>query len=341
MAALQKVMAGAKKKITDGFRFLDNVSEWNLVDPKHVADTEKTPLEELATQRPVMNNAIYLTASKTFPAYVAPSDILDSEGKKTGETKLVGYIYIDSFDPSDSSEDDVLKEFKSTLLAMQTLRVKDLIIDTLNNGGGSLSLGMKMAQLLSNHKIEMPKIQFRLSDTWLDEFQSSSLEGNSDAEKEYSLRLLNDLKSQQTAGQRMSNEYSAEVLSPFSIVPNSELDAPFKTVLLVNEMCASMCDIFAGILQDNKLATVMGTRSMGAGGNVVDLSPQEAPASHFDLRQTESLMIRKDGTKIENNGVTPDVELAVNQSAKTKYDDVLGKAVEYLTKAPAPITPKP
>ena len=107
-------------------------------------------------------------------------------------------------------------------------------------------------------------------------------------------------------------------------------------VLMVNEMCASMCDLFAAILQDNQMAKVVGARTMGAGGNVV--THHQAPNSHLALRQTESLMVRRVvkkgkvelGALIENNGVEPDVQVKVSETVEGKYRRLREKAVEAL-----------
>jgi C-terminal processing protease CtpA/Prc len=334
---LQKVASGIRKRFSDGFRFLDNFAGWELVaaeDAQGAAES-KTPMESLKERRAVPAGAVYIDGSKTYPAYVAPRKVTVGNGKDTGEKKLVGYILVDTFSPS-AGEDEVVAEFKNTLSSMQALGVRHLVIDTINNGGGSLTLGMKMAQLLSPKEIEMPKIQFRLSDSWLDQFESESLRGASDAEREYSRRILSELETQKKAGVRLSIPYSGAVLAPFSIRENQDLEQGFKTVLLVNEMCASMCDIFAGILQDNKMATVAGSRTMGAGGNVV--SYNQTPNSHLDLRQTESLMVRKHPNAdqglsyIENFGITPEVEMGTPEMGKNKYQDAVSKAFELVLK---------
>jgi C-terminal processing protease CtpA/Prc len=97
-----------------------------------------------------------------------------------------------------------------------------------------------------------------------------------------------------------------------------------------------MCDIFAGILQDNKMATIVGSRTMGAGGNVV--SHNQSPNAHLDLRQTESLMVRKHPdadqgpSYIENFGITPEVEIGTFDMAKNKYQDAVSKAFELVLK---------
>jgi len=344
MATLTKVMDHLRKTFADGFRLVDDVAEWSPVAT--TADTEKTPLEALKDQRSVMDKAVYLSDSKTYPAYIAPKAVVGADGKETGETKLIGYIYIDSFDP-DSGEETTLKEFKATLLAMQSMGVNDLVLDTINNGGGSLTLGMKMAQLLSNKKVEMPKMEMRLSDSWLDQFQTETLHPASDAEGEIARRVLAEMLSRKTEtlgdgkpAHRLSQAYSAEILAPFTFEPNTDLKKPFKIAVITNEMCASMCDIFAGILQDNNMATIIGTRTMGAGGNVVDYN--QAPNSHLTLRQTESLIVRKDGSYLENHGVTPTIEIKVNESAKDKYAPVLNKALDFLVTIPAAkADPKP
>ena len=332
---LQSVVRGVRKSFSDGFRFIDGIETWSPVSGETSASplAEATPLEDLAKRRFVLENAVFIDASKTYPAYVAPVRILDSTGKPTQKKQLVGYILIDTFSPQ-TEESQVMSEFKATLKAMQALGVERLILDTINNGGGSLILGMKMAQALSATAIELPKMQFRLSDSWLDQFEAEALRANNDSEREISRRLLVDFETQRANGQRLSFAVSANVLAPFSITPNAALEGSFQVVLLVNEMCASMCDIFAAMLQDNKMATVMGQRTMGAGGNVV--SYNQAPNSHLDLRQTESLIVRKVSSSsspegyIENFGIQPEIELKTFGMAREKYKGAVQKAAALL-----------
>ncbi len=333
---IEKVTRGLRKKFSDGFRMIDSIAGWSPVDEAVTASIDTaTPMEKLKEVRAVPANAVYVDGSKTYPAYIVPAKVRTADGTETREKRLVGYILIDTFSPS-SDEDEVIAEFKNTLSSMQALGVQHLVLDTINNGGGSLVLGMKMAQLLSPSKIEMPKIQYRLSDSWLDQFETESLDARSDSEREYSRRLLARFLQQKDSGNRLSSIESAETLAPFSINENRDLEQPFKVVLLVNEMCASMCDIFAGILQDNEMATVMGARTMGAGGNVVAYN--QAPNSHLELRQTESLIVRKNPNAdqtpsyIENFGIEPEVEIKVNEMAKTKYVDAIKKAMSEVTK---------
>ncbi|MBS1957843.1 MAG: PDZ domain-containing protein [Bdellovibrionales bacterium] len=324
----KKITSGFIKKMTDTFVFVDSFAEWQAADAA-IPAAPKEGLDKIAENRKVMDDAIYIAGSKTFPSYVAPATVVDKDGKATQEKKLVGYVYLDTFSP-DGTTEAVVKEFKATLAAFKNLGVRDIIIDTINNGGGSLELGMQLAQALSPTKIDQPMMQFRLSDTWLDEFDTNARTGNDEATKEYSRRMLVELTAQKQGGQRLSKPYSAETLYRYQIEANTDIDNAFRVKLLTNEMCASMCDMFAGIIQDNKLGQIVGTRTMGAGGNVVN--HQQAPNSHIDVRQTESLMVRKDGTYVENNGVNADVAIEVVKYAKNKYDAVIDKAVELIVK---------
>ena len=329
MDEIQKMIVGVRKTFADGFQFLDNVSTWEQVTSALSAETKPlTARERVAKLRDLPKNAIYLDGSVTYPAYVIPLRVKDPEQNKILGTLQLGYIYIDTFSPA-ANTGDVINEFLNTLTKFQNLGVKKIILDTLNNGGGSLLLGMEMAQLLSGKKIEMPNMRFRLSDSWIDQYESEALRGKSDAEKEYAKRVYDQFISQKASGKRLSDPISAEMLSPFSIIPNPNLNGQdLDLVVLTNEMCASMCDIFAAILQDNKLATVVGTRSMGAGGNVVD--HKQTPNSHMDLRQTESLILRKDGSYLENAGVTPDVVVPVTRASSEKYSEFLETAKNVL-----------
>ncbi|MBI3554755.1 MAG: hypothetical protein HY074_00665 [Deltaproteobacteria bacterium] len=318
------------------FRFVDSTPVWAaklLNDPTVVGGNNDDTLkgaELLGADRKTPKHAVPVTEAKTFPAYVTREKIVGKDGKATGATKLVAYMYLNTFSPK-TAEPEVMKEIQATLDQLKVLGATDLIIDMINNGGGSLTLGMKIAQTLSKEKVVQPDIQFRLSETWLDNFEKGSLLGDSDAERELSRRIFETFKADQALGKRLSRRLSVESLEPFGFVANDKLDTKLNIVLLVNEMCASMCDIFTGIMKDNGLARVVGTKTMGAGGNVVD--HYEAPNSHLTVRQTESLIVRtgaNDGVYIENNGVEPDVEVRTADSTMEKYEPVRVKALELL-----------
>ena len=339
----------------EGFSFLNTfylpnqVESWTVKAPQSPKNQVSTK-DLLQTVRAVPEDADFFTDEKaTFPAYVTSEIVYDRKGKPTAKKRLVATLYVNTFSP-DTPEEEVLEEFNKTIDRLQKYGIQHLIIDLLNNGGGSLSLGLRMAQALSPVRIAMPEVQFKISETWLREFRKASLPGafgsGSSAEREVASRVFERLATEYAAGKSISDPMPVHVLMPFDLKPNLNLKKKFKVVLLVNEMCASMCDIFSGIMQDNNLAEVMGSRTMGAGGNVV--AHFYAPNSGLVLRQTESLMLRNDPSQasdpsyateleqryIENKGVEPDfAPMSVSEYSVLKYRPVWQEAVRYLTHA--------
>jgi C-terminal processing protease CtpA/Prc len=348
LSALFQVLArnlqgNPQRQFWDTFVFLDTLPRWTSRSTHEIlrqvglmlkpGQAPQADDDVLAKARAVPANVVRVSEAKTYPAYFKIEKELDKDGKPTGREKNVGYILLDTFSPSAESEDAVVKEVTETLKTMQAYGVKDLIVDMIDNGGGSLSLGMRLAQVFSKDPVAMPEIEFKINDTWMDEWETQSMTGKSDAEKEIARRVLQGMKEDLAAGRKLSRRFSAETLIPFTLVKNANLDKKLNIVLLVNEMCASMCDIFTGIMKDNGLVKIVGQRTMGAGGNVVTLKDQSTNA-HVVLNQTQSLMVRRDGSYIENNGIEPDVQVTVSDSVLEKYEAVRKKAVDLLFTLP-------
>jgi hypothetical protein len=174
-------------------------------------------------------------------------------------------------------------------------------------------------------------MDFKLNDNWVDSFENVALTASSDSEREIAKRVLDKFLDDIAQGKKLSVGHKTEELFPFVIETNPNLEKrskPFKTVVMVNEMCASMCDVFTGILKDNKLANVFGRQTMGAGGNV---TPHfQAPNSGFSIQQTESLIVRSNGEYLENNGVKPDRTYQTFENIDTKFQNVISAGVDYL-----------
>ncbi len=293
------------KDFYNNYRFI-SIEGWTTNKDKIKKSEKKSPFEKLQDTRWIAGNALPISEAKFFPAYVSSEDVIDPETKQsTGVKKLVGYVRIDSFEYPEESVADL----KNTLLRFQSLGVKDVVVDTLGNPGGSLTLMMKISQAFWNKKLVMPKQQFGLNQWWLDSIQTTSIESTG-AQKELFQRLYADLLQQSKNGLRLSRNYSLEEIIPYEVNPNYALKENFNLKILVNEMNASCGDIFPLVMQQNKAALIVGEKTMGAGGNVASF--MQAPNSRADLRQTLSLIVKDNGSYLENNGVVPDIKINPN-----------------------------
>ena len=190
-----------------------------------------------------------------------------------------------------------------------------------------------MAALLSSKPIQMPGLQYMLNDSWMDQFQKSSTSHMNDAARVLSEKPYNEMLEMFQNGERLSNNYSAHTLYPYALVPNDDMVAfdkafDFQIAVVTNEMCASMCDIFSSILDENDIAVFIGEQTMGAGGNVVNHFV--APNSGMKVSLTESLVVSSSGEYLENNGVKPDIQMEVNKFKKTKYQEVIKAGFDVL-----------
>ena len=119
--------------------------------------------------------------------------------------------------------------------------------------------------------------------------------------------------------------------------PNGDLIRGTPMVVLINGASASASEIVAGALQDNRRATVLGTRSFGK-GSVQSIIPLEGRGA---LRLTTALYYTPSGRSIQGQGITPDrvVTLPKDQqvaNAVVTYESDLFGAL----KAPGALAPQ-
>jgi len=97
-----------------------------------------------------------------------------------------------------------------------------------------------------------------------------------------------------------------------------------KVVILINKGSASASEIFAGALRDNLGVKLIGEKSYGKGS-----VQQTFPLNGNLLKLTIAYWLTPQGTKIEGNGLKPDIEVK-EPAEETKQDPILDKAVEVL-----------
>lgn len=110
--------------------------------------------------------------------------------------------------------------------------------------------------------------------------------------------------------ERRNEEIKSE--AKFSLTPNREI------IVLANENSASAAELFAGTLQNLKIAKVVGTDTYGKGSMQEFLgliSPSTAELGDIKLSVAE--FTKPDGGKINGVGITPDVRVA---NVRVPYD---------------------
>lgn len=96
--------------------------------------------------------------------------------------------------------------------------------------------------------------------------------------------------------------------------------AGLELVVLVNGDTASASEILTAAIQDNKAGTVIGTKTYGKG--VTQLSHKFRDGSALKITETE--YFRPDGSRVNGEGITPDIE--------AEGEDALDEALRVLAK---------
>lgn len=225
----------------------------------------------------------------------------------------IGLIPLKTFMLTDDADYEHAFRLYRRIVTYMEAETDALLVDMMGNGGGRIDFMKNLLRLFADKTMDLGTLRLPLTRAWyvyLRQLQAEVKPGSTDAARIAS--LLRRFEAAKAAGETHLSE--AEVFGSRDVMPIVEEDYCSYTkplFLLVNSHCASCGEIFPGVLQANKRATLIGTTTAGAGGNVVEHGP--LPYSVSSVGITESLFVLSNGRYIEDRGVRPDLEVRVTQ----------------------------
>jgi Peptidase family S41/PDZ domain len=281
-------------------------------------------------------------ADNSFHAYLFQDD----------NKKIVGYVRIPSYSPAGGTAKAAL-DFAAIIPHLEA-NAESLVIDQVNNPGGSVFYLYALVSMLSDRPMATPRHRMAISQsdvaealTTLEQLKAINTEDDvkkfipADYLSGYPV-TLETVRFMQSYAQFIVDEWTQgrKLTKPYWIAGVDHINpSPVRftkpILLLVNELDFSGGDFFPTIMQDNQRVTVMGTRTAGAGGYVVDVSvPNNVGIATF--RVTESIAERVTGKPIENLGVTPDIGYSLTAEDYTSNFAPYVKAVKDALKSITP-----
>ncbi|MFH1723830.1 MAG: protease-like activity factor CPAF, partial [Elusimicrobiota bacterium] len=268
---------------------------------------------------------------------------------KTEDGKRVGYIRIPSY-----MQDAMVAELFGDIIAEFEQKTDALVLDQVNNGGGSLFFMYGILSRLTGRPLKVPKQRIMVGEA--EAFQAAktvkidplvrtdfdamqvlgpSLDGYSVTMKlwrqfvSYARFVLAQLK----AGRRLTE--LGDMLGVDQVEPHESQRYTKPIIVLTNALDFSAADFLPAILQDNKRAKTFGVRTAGAGGAVQMMQfPNQFGIA--GISYTITLALRANGQPIENLGVKPDIGYRLTEKDIAEgfsgYKQALNKAVARMIK---------
>ncbi|MBI2092079.1 MAG: protease-like activity factor CPAF [Deltaproteobacteria bacterium] len=220
----------------------------------------------------------------------------------------VGYVRIPHYYPPDDDKDgqlDFEKWFEHYKWALDRMEKETigLIIDQDHNCGGSVTYLENIAALFMTGEFEPQHFQFRASKqqvlefkSWLDEFDSKYYVEYDEIFEIY--KLVEDSFYKGLYLTPMTSFHGSRKLEGLGVYTK-------PVIILIDYFAGSGGDAFPAMMQGLGRAKLLGTTTMGLGGNVIQMPPLFY--SQLGTRMTQSLFFRPDGTPVENRGAEPDI----------------------------------
>lgn len=259
--------------------------------------------------------------------------------------KLIGYVRI----PHYMAGNEQFEEIKTIIQKFEGA-TDGLVIDQINNPGGSVFYVNALMSILSNKPIRVPDHHIAMYPAMVQEVadtieQFANVKNDADAQLALGDKAIGGYPINYQFAQGVL-EYSKAALAEWNaghkltrplhlwgtnlVNPHPEVNYSKPIVVLVNELDFSGGDFFPAILQDNARVKVFGQRTSGAGGYVMGVVPMSSLGmSMFSL--TGSLARRVNGEPIENLGVTPDIFYSLTErdmkEGFVEYKAAINKAI--------------
>jgi hypothetical protein len=308
--------------VFDKYRKQENIAAGKDEDDKFIGAKESFV--------PILGELIWEAPKYSpFKAYL----YLDKEGRK------IGYIRI----PHYSAGSQSVEKFAEIINYFQE-NTEALVIDQLNNPGGNMFYMYALASMLTEQPLYVPQqrmtitqedVYFALDDLYEvelvnDDEEAREVLGSNLAGYPVDLDLARSMVNyfrfiitEWNEGRHLTDPgyiYGVDYLKPH---PKGHYSKPI--LMLVNELDLSCGDFMPAILQDNKRVTLLGARTGGAGGYVLEHSyPNLFGIQGFSY--TGSIAQRLDLNPIENLGVIPDILVEMTQrDLEGKYPDYTAK----------------
>ena len=240
--------------------------------------------------------------------------------------KKVGYLRIPHY-LGDMGE---MMEFQE-LINLFEIHTDALVIDQLNNPGGSVFYLYALASALTDKPLDAPKHRIILTqqeiflatqllpilDILRSDFDAKMVLGDSLGGYPITLEVAHTLR---RFLQFILNEWeNGQFLTSPTFVYGVDQIMPSKKgyytkpiLTLMNELDFSAADFFPAIMRDNKRGTLLGTRTAGAGGYVYDVDfPNNMGIASLAITGSLAMLPSDPAVEIENRGVKPDITYAI------------------------------
>jgi hypothetical protein len=237
---------------------------------------------------------------------------------------------------------EIAKRFEQTTDGM--------IIDEINNPGGSVFYVLALMSVLSKDPIKVPDHHITLWPAMIQEINElktklEAVKDDAGAKTAFGEESLDGFpvnyqfaQSALDFSRRVQASWAAgkKFTDPLhlwgadKVNPDPDVNYSKPILVLVNELDFSGGDFFPAILQDNARAKIFGQRTSGAGGYILQVEfPSALGLQAFSF--TGSIAKRMNDKPIENLGVTPDLvyEHTVNdyQNGFADYKNAINKAI--------------